>query len=114
MNKKVTVTLAKASDPNDDDLTIEIEAGTTLVAAINDIYKYIFEEADGLQERLNTLTGNGEVQGSINDAIANAFLDRFANGTLYTQAQCDEKSPRQMKLSGQDVLVGQLHQYKER
>ena len=90
-DKKVTVTLAKASDPNDDDLTIEIEAGTTLVAAINDIYKYIFEEADGLQERLNTLTGNGEVQGSINDAIANAFLDRFANGTLYTQAQCDEK-----------------------
>ena len=90
-DKKVTVTLAKASNPNDDDLTIEIEAGTTLVAAINDIYKYIFEEADGLQEQLNTLTGNGEVQGSINDAIANAFLDRFANGTLYTQAQCNEK-----------------------
>lgn len=104
-DKHVSIVLARASEPGDEDLTIEIEAGTSLVAVINDVYTHIFNSVDGVQEQINTLTGNGELVGSVADAIANAFLERFEDGTLYTQAECDEKFLTHDDLGSIEALI---------
>ena len=104
-DKHVSIVLARASEPGDHDLTIEIEPGTSLVAVINDIYTHIYNEVDGVQEQINTLTGNGELVGSIADAIASGFIDRFENGTLYSKAQADATFVPKSELSSIQELI---------
>lgn len=79
-HKKTTIVLAEASDPGEDDATIEIAPGTSLVKVINDAYKWAFNNLDIVQEQINTLTADSGA-GSIADAIANA-LDA-ASGVLF-------------------------------
>ena len=79
-HEKTTIVLAEASDPGEDDATIEIAPGTSLVKVINDAYKWAFNNLDIVQEQINTLTADSGA-GSIADAIANA-LDA-ASGVLF-------------------------------
>ena len=79
-HKKTTIVLAEASDPGEDDATIEIAPGTSLVKVINDAYRWAFNNLDIVQEQINTLTADSGA-GSIADAIANA-LDA-ASGVLF-------------------------------
>ena len=79
-HEKTTIVLAEASDPGEDNATIEIAPGTSLVKVINDVYKWAFNNLDIVQEQINTLTADSGA-GSIADAIANA-LDA-ASGVLF-------------------------------
>lgn len=86
-HEKTTIVLAEASDPGEDDATIEIAPGTSLVKVINDAYKWAFNNLDIVQEQINTLTADSGA-GSIADAIANA-LDAASNVLFYSPEYLD-------------------------
>lgn len=86
--KDCIITLAQASDEGDENLTLTLAKGTSLVKAISDLYIKEYNDATSLSEKIVILNGDGP--GSVIQTANIAILDKTQDRTLYSREEADD------------------------
>lgn len=86
--KDCIITLAQASDEGDENLTLTLAKGTSLVKAISDLYIKEYNDATSLSEKIDILNGDGP--GSVIQTANIEILDKTQDRTLYSREEADD------------------------
>ena len=88
-DQNFTIVLAQASEEGDEDLTITINKGSTLVDVVSDLYKREYNDFANLSDKIDILNGTGE--GSVIDTINDAIIEKTTgpDSELYSRTEAD-------------------------